>query len=282
MFQQGQLDRKPLLIQARNLLLGMLLPCALAPGLQAEEPRQKVRLTNGHWPPYMESKPPRYGVISHIVSLAFGKNDRPVTYGFFPWSRAILLAEKGLWDGSVAWTCRDELLKHFHFSDPIVAHNYVLFHRKDKDFDWEDVKDLENYRIGLTQDYNYGAEFEEAVADGTISTEATTSDKSNFRKLAAGRIDLFPMEPAVGIEMLRTLNLKDKITFHTTPLQSDYLYLVLSRRVPESERYLEEFNQGLRDLRESGRLKELMTTALPDLPMRYLEVENGDEDVLCD
>ena len=142
------------------------------------------------------------------------------------------------------------------------------------DFDWEDVKDLESYRIGLTQDYNYGEEFEEAVAAGTISADVTTSDDSNFRKLAAGRIDLFPMEPAVGMGMLKELGLSDKITFHTTPLQSDYLYLILSKLVPESERYLEKFNEGLSELRASGRLEELITTSLPDLPARYLVVED--------
>ena len=263
-----------------NPLLGMVLTCTLAPGLQAEELPSGVRLTNGDWPPYMENTPPHYGVVSHIVTLAFAKHETPVTYGFFPWSRARMLAEKGVWDGSVAWTCRPEMLKHFHFSDPIVAHNYVLFHRTNMDFDWGNVKDLERYRVGLTQDYNYGEEFEEAVAAGTISADVTTSDRANFRKLAAGRIDLFPMEPAVGMDMLNKLNLSDKITFHTTPLQSDYLYLILSRRVPESEGYLREFNDGLRELRESGQLNELISTSLPELPKRYLVVE--DEDSRCE
>lgn len=276
MCPEGRPGRHRLINRFRHLLAGVLVSCALPSGLQASEAPQTVRLTNGHWPPYMENTPPHYGVISHIVTLAFANSDRPVTYGFFPWSRALLLAKKGLWDGSVAWTCRPELRKHFRFSDPIVAHSYVMFHRKDKDFDWSEVEDLESYRIGLTQDYNYGDEFEQAVAAGTISTETTTSDESNFRKLAAGRIDLFPMEPAVGIEMLETLKLDDKITFHTTPLQSDYLYLILSRRVPESGRYLEEFNEGLEELRETGRLEELISTSLPELPMRYLEVEDGD------
>ncbi|EON90777.1 extracellular solute-binding protein [Marinobacter lipolyticus SM19] len=271
---QGQLNR--FVNRPCNLLLGMALTCALAPGLQAEEPPQSVRLTNGHWPPNMENTPPHYGVVSHIVTLAFAKHDTPVTYGFFPWSRARMLAEKGMWDGSVAWTCRPEMLKHFHFSDAIMAHNYVLFHRTNMDFDWDKVKDLERYRVGLTQDYNYGKEFEEAVAAGTISADVTTSDQANFRKLAAGRIDLFPMEPAVGMGMLKKLNLSDKITFHTTPLQSDYLYLTLSRRVHESERYLKEFNEGLDELRQSGQLEELITTLLPDLPFRYLVVEDGD------
>ncbi|WP_297796759.1 ABC transporter substrate-binding protein [uncultured Marinobacter sp.] len=273
---QGQPSRYRFVNRLCNQLLGVALACALAPGLKAEEPSPGVRLTNGHWPPYMENTPPHYGTISHIVTLAFAKHDTPVTYGFFPWSRARMLAEKGVWDGSVAWTCRPEMLKHFHFSDPIVAHNYVLFHRTSMDFDWNDVKDLESYRIGLTQDYNYGKKFEEAVAAGTISAEITTSDQTNFRKLAAGRIDLFPMEPAVGMGMIKTLNLSDKITFHTTPLQSDYLYLILSRRVPDSERYLKEFNEGLDELRQSGRLVDLITTSLPDLPLRYLVVEDGD------
>lgn len=276
MHLQGQLSRNRLVNRLRNLLLGGVLLCTLAPNLKADEPDPGVRLTNGHWPPYMENTPPHFGVISRIVTLAFAKHDTPVTYGFFPWSRARMLAARGVWDGSVAWTCRPEMLKQFHFSDPIVAHNYVLFHRTSTDFDWDNVKDLESYRIGLTQDYNYGEEFEEAVAAGTISADVTTSDQANLRKLAAGRIDLFPMEPAVGMGMLKKLNLSDKITFHTTPLQSDYLYLILSRRVPDSERYLEAFNEGLNELRESGRLEELITTSLPDLPVRYLVVEDGD------
>ncbi|MEP1213488.1 MAG: transporter substrate-binding domain-containing protein [Marinobacter sp.] len=247
--------------------------------LHADEKETVVRLTSGHWPPYMEYNPPHFGVISRIVTLAFAKQDTPVTYGFFPWSRALMLAEKGLWDGSVAWTCRPEMIRSFFFSDPIVAHHYVLFHRTSMDFDWGRVVDLESYRIGLTQDYNYGETFEEAVAAGTINAEKTTSDIANFRKLAAGRIDLFPMEPAVGIKMLRELGLEDKITFHSTPLQSDYLYLILSRRVPDNERYLKEFNNGLSELRESGRLESLIDSSLPDLPVRYLVVE--DEGSTC-
>lgn len=281
MFLQGLLNRNRSINRFRKRLFCVALFCALATSLQANEAHTGVRLTNGHWPPYMEKAPPHFGVISHIVTLAFAKQDIPVTYGFYPWSRAGMLAKKGRWDGSVAWTCRRELLKHFHFSAPIVAHNYVLFHRTNMDFDWNEVKDLESYRVGLTQDYNYGEEFEEAVAAGTISADITTSDESNFRKLAAGRIDLFPMEPAVGMGMLKELNLSDKITFHTTPLQSDYLYLVLSRRVPESERYLKEFNEGLSKLRESGRLEKLINTSLPNLPARYLVVEEDGDKVQC-
>ncbi len=277
MFLQGPPNRQQYLTRLRSTLVGVLVACTVSLNLQASETDTGVRLTNGHWPPYMENTPPNFGVISHIVTLAFAKQDIPVTYGFYPWSRALLLAEKGRRDGSVAWTCRPKLLKHFHFSDPIVAHNYVLFHRTNMDFDWNEVKDLESYRLGLTQDYNYGEKFENAVASGTISADVTTSDESNFRKLAAGRIDLFPMEPAVGIRMLKKLGFSDRITFHTTPLQSDYLYLILSRRVPENERYLKEFNKGLKELRESGRLEELISTSLPNLPARYLVVEDEDK-----
>lgn len=276
---QGPHNHKRLVNRLRRVLLGMASACTLTLNLYADEKAPGVRLTSGHWPPYMEYTPPHFGVISHIVTLAFAKHDTPVTYGFFPWSRALMLAKKGLWDGSVAWTCRPEMLKHFLFSDPIVAHNYVLFHRASMDFDWDQVEDLESYRIGLTQDYNYGETFEEAVSAGTINAEKTTSDIGNFRKLAAGRIDLFPMEPAVGMEMLQELRLENKITFHSTALQSDYLYLILSRRVPESEQYLKEFNEGLSTLRESGRLEELIDSSLPDFSVRYLVVE--DEDSQC-
>lgn len=262
--------------QVIRTLVCLLLLSGFTQNAQATGTDPGIKLTNGHWPPYMEKTPPHYGVISQIVTLAFARKGIPVSYGFFPWSRAKRLAEKGLWDGSVAWTCRPELLENFHFSDPIVAHHYVLFHQTETDFDWKTVDDLKPYRIGLTQDYNYGNEFEKAVADDEIRTEMTTSDASNFRKLAAGRIDLFPMEPAVGMAMLKNLGLSDKITFNKTPLQSDYLYLILSRAVPANERYLQAFNAGLQELRESGQLKTLITRSLPDIPLSYL-VESDQE-----
>lgn len=271
---QAQHKHKRSTTRFRRLFFSAVAACAFSVDSHSDETDSDIRLTSGHWPPYMENTPPELGVIPQAVTLAFGKQDISVTYGFFPWSRALMLAEQGLWDGSVAWTCRPAMLGQFYFSDPIVAHNYVLFHREHMDFDWEKLEDLENYRLGLTQDYNYGKEFEEAVASGAISADKTTSDETNFRKLAAGRIDLFPMEQAVGMEMLRRLELEDRISFHARPLQSDYLYLILSRRLPESEQFLRQFNEGLDELRESGRLEELLANSLPYLPASYLTVED--------
>ena len=109
MFKQGSPKHDRRLIRLIRQLLShlyttltrALIACALALPLQADEAAPTIRLTNGHWPPYMENTPPHYGVISQIVTLAFAKKDIPVSYGFFPWSRARLLAEKGRWDGSV-------------------------------------------------------------------------------------------------------------------------------------------------------------------------------------
>lgn len=91
---QGSHKHKPLLKQLRRALLGMAIAYGAGLNLHAEETEPGLRLTSGHWPPYMEYNPPHFGVISHIVTLAFAKHDTLVTYGFFPWSRSLMLAQK--------------------------------------------------------------------------------------------------------------------------------------------------------------------------------------------
>ncbi|MDX1589659.1 MAG: hypothetical protein R3296_12045 [Oleiphilaceae bacterium] len=73
---------------------------------------------------------------------------------------------------------------------------------------------------------------------------------------------------------LETLGLEDKITFHAKPLQLDYLYLILSRAIPENKEYLQVFNLGLGNLKESGQLEALIDQSLPNLPLSYLVADD--------
>lgn len=241
----------------------------------AQESADEIRLTNGEWPPYMSGQLPDGGLVSRIVTLAFANQNISVSYEFFPWSRALFMARSGALDGSVAWTCNPDMLEDFRFSDPILAHHYVLFHRKSMDFDWNNVEDLAPYRMGVTQDYNYGEAFEQAEERDDITTDRTTSDAGNFRKLAAGRIDLFPMEPVVGRKILKSLGLEDEITLHPQPLQSDHLYVIISRRSPYAVNYQKSLNKGLSSLRQSGQLSELVHETISDKVIEQLPLDTA-------
>ncbi|MBB5018160.1 polar amino acid transport system substrate-binding protein [Chitinivorax tropicus] len=213
-----------------------------------------IRLTNGEWPPYLSPTLPHDGLASRIVRAAFAERGIKVEYGFFPWKRAFELAKEGAWDGSVVWMKNREREQQFHFSAPVIHSDYVFFHRRGLVFDWREINDIRPYRIGLSDGYDYGKDVSASQRNGQLKVEVATSDLINLRKLAWGRIDLFPINRVVGLSMLSQLNTDEaeRLTFHPKALQMDTLHLILNRKNPSHTKLIEEFNKGLESVRARG------------------------------
>lgn len=222
-------------------------------------PMNTVRLTSGEWPPYLSEKLPHFGLASRIVTDAFALKGITVEYGYFPWARSLKLAQDGDWDGSLIWHKTPERDKDFYFSETVVTGENVFFYLKSKPFNWKEMKDLAGKHIGATIDYNYGDAFAKAEADGTLTVERVSSDEQNFRKLLAGRIDIFPLDLDVGLAMLResfTPEEAAQITYHPLPIESYTYSLMLSKKVERNKELIDLFNAGLKELIASGKVQQ--------------------------
>lgn len=220
-----------------------------------------LRLTNGEWPPYLSETLPHYGLASRIVTEAFAVQGIKVEYGFFPWPRSLALAQDGSWAGSAVWFKNEEREKDFYYSDPIIEVQYVFFHLKTFSFDWQSYEDLAEVRIGATLEYDYGPAFTEAEQSGQIKVERVPADEQNFDKLLAGRIDIFPLDLEVGLNMLQKNFTSEQIaliTYHPLPVRSDPGYLLLSKKVAGNEELIQVFNEGLQKLKESGQFEQFV------------------------
>lgn len=239
------------------LLLGLSMPlCALEP---------VVRVTNGEWPPYLGERLPHFGIASRIVTEAFKRQGIAVQYGFFPWRRALLLANTPDWDGAAVWLKSAERERDFYFSDPVIDSDYVFFHLKAVPFSWTSVDDLSRYRLGITNEYFYGPAFMAALSQGKLLVEGVPSDEQNFRKLLGGRIDAFPMDRIVGLTMLQqnfSPQELSRVTFTRNSLHSQPLHLLLTKRHAQNRVLLQEFNQGLKKLKASGQVDAYLKEAL--------------------
>lgn len=243
-----------------------------------------IKLTSGTWAPYLEDTPSR-GIIGHIIDEAFAEENVTVHWGFFPWARSYRLAQKGLWDGSAAWACTPERAPFFYFSDPIIPVRLAFFHRRDEPIDWTTLDDLRGLRIGLSRDYYYGDAINEAIADGILEPDMARSDVINFRKLLAGRIDLFPIDVAVGRRLLvETFSQEDieQLAVHPRVVYATQLRLMLSRQIPGNEERMKQFNLGLQRLNARGRVDAIMAEAAKDLPYPVTLYGDGPDPAECD
>ncbi|MCP4106570.1 MAG: amino acid ABC transporter substrate-binding protein [Desulfobacteraceae bacterium] len=237
-----------------KLLLIVLIFCSNISTGHAEE---TIKLASGEWAPYQSEKLKYFGVASRIVTEAFKISGIQVKYGYFPWNRSLNLAKKGKWDGTFLWFDTPERRKYFYISEPVVDIQYVFFHLKKFSFNWENVNDLKGINIGGTVGYNYEKKFQDAEKSKLITVNRIDSDEQNFKKLLAGRIQIFPNDLDAGLELIhKHFKPEDqkKITYHVKPTRAAPHHLLLSKKKKKNDKMIEFFNKGLKDLKESGKI----------------------------
>ncbi len=227
------------------------------------EDSQKITLqfASGEWAPFTSVVLKYNGLLSKIVTDSFSKVNIKVTYTFVPWVRGYEDTKYGLYEGSLGYIKSSERMKYFYFSESIYQSDGAFFHLKTTQFAWKNYNDLTKYNIGATIGYNYGDDFENAEKQGIIKVERIETDVQNFKKLLAGRIDIFPITIEAGISTLH-LNFKkteiEKITYNSKIYHTGSLHVIFPKNAKNSSKYLLLFNKGLQSLKKSGEYNNII------------------------
>lgn len=224
-------------------------------------PALSIVLSNQEYPPYMGQDLPGNGLLSRIVSEAFRLQNVQVRYVFFPNNRTLQSARSGGVDGSLGWASTPERQRDLLYTDAVMSLRMVFFVRKGQTVKWKTLRDLAPWRIGITTGNTYSEEFSRLEQAGVLSVDAVPDDAINLRKLAAGHIDLFPIDEEVG-QMLRYRTLppaqRDRVQSQGRPFWLAPMHVVIWRGHPQAAELVRRFNLGLRQLRASGAFDRLV------------------------
>ena len=234
----------------RKLIFTSLLLTGI--GAQAQE----ITLANGEWAPYMSKNLKQAGYMSHIVTEAFAEEGITVKYVFLPWKRGYEDAKDGKFAGSLIWGYNDDRAKDFLYTDPVAELGTSLFHQKGKNIDWSKPEDLAKYKIGGVVGYAYG--IEELEKQGVVKVDRIGKDVGNYKKLAAGRLDIVLEDTEVGHSTLAKLGMTDKITAHPKTLKNRKYSVIISKKTPNGQALVDAFNNGLKKLIADGRYQKYL------------------------
>jgi len=227
--------------------------------------QELVVLGSGEWPPYISENLPAYGFMSAIVSSAFEKGGRDVSYEFHHWARTEELAKEGKLAGSLGYIKTLQRLKHFYYSEqPIYTIQQAFFNLRGRPISWDKISDLKGYRIGISKGYSYGGEFMQAVEQKLLDTHEVNSELQGMRMLAAGRIDLLICDLDVGQSLLQQLTEEERQRIKVNPnlLNTMDVYVMLSKKHPGVEAMLKDFNTGLAALYEDGEYHRIIQSSM--------------------
>jgi polar amino acid transport system substrate-binding protein len=236
------------------LLTGLLLS-----GVVNATGQPLLRISAGEWPPYLSARLVHQGPIAHLIRDLLGEEGYQVEFSFLPWPRAYAEAAAGKYDASAVWMHKQDREQDFLFSEPLLDEQFVFFHLKSQPFDWQRFEDLDGMTLGGGLEYSYGAGFDAYLDSGRVRLERVSSDRQNFEKLLKERVVLYPQELNVGYAALRSeFSVEDaaRITHHPQPLLVNLSYLLLPRRLEQSDTLRQRFNVRLQQFRQSGRYQQ--------------------------
>ena len=153
----------------------------------------------------------------------------------------------GEWDGVVGFETNSEREPYFYASDDLWVAPWVFFHLKTFSFGWETIDDLKGIKIGGTLEYMYTPEFLRAERSGILTIERAPTDQMGFKKLQAGRIELFPQIVAIGYHQLQEMfdpKTVKLFTHHPKPFGMHIEQLLLSKKHKRSRHLVQLFNRG--------------------------------------
>lgn len=207
-----------------------------------------------------ESNP---GYYPEIIDAIFIPQGFEIVYTVRPWKRALAETRSGILNAILS-PAREEA-PDFIFPEEEIAHLCWCFYTK-QSYAWEydGIESLANKTVGYLEGNSFSPELDtylREIKDITALSQPVHGlnfQKVNTEKLLRGRISTFIDEANSTRYYLFRHTLEDKIR-KAGCLDCLNMYMAFSPAIKDSAKHAAIFTEGLRKLRESGKLKEILS-----------------------
>ncbi|MCR9236328.1 MAG: transporter substrate-binding domain-containing protein [Alphaproteobacteria bacterium] len=243
-------------------LLRSLAMCSTLLITTATAQADTIVLKSDLWCPYnCEPDSELPGYMIEVAQEALGMFGHTVVYEKLNWLRSVEKARHGEIDGVIGAV--EEEVEGFVLGPPLGPLVDGIVTRIGEELDLSQAEPLEGLTLGGINGYEYVGplgDYIEKYRDNHNLVQFVSGDNAldmNLQKLIAGRIDVVAEDYQVILYRLRAGDLADKFTVVHNE-QPDPGYIAFSPKNPNSELYAKQLEEGLNELRASGRLAEIM------------------------
>jgi polar amino acid transport system substrate-binding protein len=246
-----------------SLLVGLVV---IGPSLKAET--LKVALID--YPPF-ESDPAktggRWGYMPEVIDEIFGKQGIEVQFEFVPWLRAVRETETGGFDAlPLVNSGHSKVLILSKEKSAILKQFFYV--KKGNPWRFTGVRSLESIVVGSVLGYDYTTfskdyqDYLKAHWDDprrVVYTTGETASADLFRRILSGRVTTFNEDQTYFRYLMTQGDIGKEEDFEVGgTLGENSQFMGFSPARTTSAHYADLFDQGIRELRKSGRLKAIL------------------------
>lgn len=225
---------------------------------------EEILLVVEHWPPweiaYDKNKEKVTGGLAiELAEELFSRLNIKIRLDTVPWKRALISIEKGRADLIPMVAKTPEREQYMVYTHPIYTDPILLVYSTDKfsSFEWEDWKDLESYRIGITRGYYYGVPWNKALKKYGFNVVESASDIINIDMVLLGRVDLTLQFYSICKNIFKEFPGHEKLKFASKPVHKNVLHFGISKKSHLAAK-LSEINKTIQEMKSDGTFKNIL------------------------
>ncbi|QSX38998.1 transporter substrate-binding domain-containing protein [Shewanella sedimentimangrovi] len=207
------------------------------------------------WPPFADDT--GRGLSHELIKRAFAKSGVKVDSLVVPYSRALMMAEKGQVDGVFNVARQQSTEDRFVFgATPLFVAKASFYEYRQRPLPARDKHLLpEGTIIGVMEGYEYGDEF---ASLKNLRLLEVSSQQQLINLLLCGRIQGAVMYDLVASQYLKRMGVEDEIVPAFANHESN-IYLAFSRSLPAAAELAASLDAGLAELMRDGEYQQLLT-----------------------
>ncbi|MCF8068017.1 MAG: transporter substrate-binding domain-containing protein [Desulfobacterales bacterium] len=222
-----------------------------------------IELVADEWCPYnCEPDSAAPGFIIEIAQTVFEKAGHDVIYKNVNWARAILQTRDGKHTAIVGASVGDA--PDFIFPEEELGNlDTSFFIKTERNWEYTGIASLKDMSLGAIKGYAYGDELDTYISENKDSktVQLSTGDDAldnMINKLILGRVDVIIEDKNVLLLAAKEKGILDQIK-HAGSDTLDPLYIAFSPANPKSAEYAQILSDGLKELRASGKLNDILS-----------------------
>ncbi len=218
----------------------------------------KITLATDSFAPYYGPKLLNNGYLTQLVKEAFKRKGYELNVKFVPWKRALEHSKSGNYDGLLGAYYKKDRTTFFEYSQEIDQTQIVFFTKKSRNIQYVKITDLSKYVIGVVRAYHYTKEFDKAKK--YLHIFEANHLKHNIKLLIHDRVDLILGSKKVILALLNKHypQYVSQIKFITPILQSNKLYVTISKKRKNYKKIITDFNEGLEEIIIDGTYDKIL------------------------
>ena len=218
---------------------------------------RNITLATLDWQPYVGSDMKNYGFNAEIITEALKQVGYTVNIEFMPWDDVISKTRQGLYDGAFPEYYSKERSENFVYSSFFSNSLLGFYKRKESNITYKTLHDLKPYKIGIVTGYINTEEFDSATYLKKVESD---SDLESLKKLISGEVDLIIIDKLVAQYIIRNdlPEAAGRLEFVDPPLVIHPLFLILPKKLTNSEQIKNDFNKGFDIISHNGTVDAIM------------------------